>query len=328
MNAAELSRALAAHAEAVCRHYLPNGRRSGRYWICGDVRGARGRSMHVRLAPPGTPGKWTDEATGEHGDLLDIIRTSIAAPELRDAIVEGHRFLSLPLRPGSPLHTQARSAQAGNAASAHRIWNLCRPLDGTHAEAYLRSRAIAAGHQPSLRYHPALYRRDGRILSRLPAMVAAVLDNGGALRGIHRTWLSPDRPAKADLAEPRKALGPIRTHGVRFGTSRPGGPLIAGEGIETVLSIVTALPAIPAVSTLSASHLGGFAPPPAIGRLLIARDNEPDGIEAALRLRRSATAAGIEALIVEPRLEDFNDDLRELGADAVAAAFTPHLAWS
>ncbi len=58
-----------------------------------------GQSMHVRLTPPGIPGKWCDEATGEHGDLLDIIRISISASELRDAIVEGHRFLSLPFRP-------------------------------------------------------------------------------------------------------------------------------------------------------------------------------------------------------------------------------------
>ena len=40
-TASELSRRLAAQAEAVCRAYLPNGRRHGRYWIAGDVTGAR-----------------------------------------------------------------------------------------------------------------------------------------------------------------------------------------------------------------------------------------------------------------------------------------------
>jgi hypothetical protein len=69
---------LAANAEAVCRFYLPNGRRQGRYWQVGDVHGAPGRSLYVRLRPSGkgAAGKWTDSATGEHGDLLDIIRTS------------------------------------------------------------------------------------------------------------------------------------------------------------------------------------------------------------------------------------------------------------
>ena len=52
--------ALGAHAEAVCRRYLPHGRKQGRYWIAGDLDGARGRSLFVRLRGPGVPGKWTE----------------------------------------------------------------------------------------------------------------------------------------------------------------------------------------------------------------------------------------------------------------------------
>ena len=44
-QAAELARRLARNAESVCRHYLPNGRRRGRYWLVGDVRNARGRTV-------------------------------------------------------------------------------------------------------------------------------------------------------------------------------------------------------------------------------------------------------------------------------------------
>ena len=77
-QASDLARRLAERAELVCRHYLSNGRRVGRYWIVGDVHNARGRSMFVRLRPghggKGMAGKWTDAATGEHGDLLDIIQ--------------------------------------------------------------------------------------------------------------------------------------------------------------------------------------------------------------------------------------------------------------
>ena len=60
MNAARLAAALSERAEAVCRQYLPHGRRQGRYWVAGDLDGARGRSLYVRLGPPGTPGKWTE----------------------------------------------------------------------------------------------------------------------------------------------------------------------------------------------------------------------------------------------------------------------------
>ena len=48
-HASELARRLAHEAEAVCRHYLSNGRREGRYWLVGDVRNTPGRSLFVRL---------------------------------------------------------------------------------------------------------------------------------------------------------------------------------------------------------------------------------------------------------------------------------------
>lgn len=70
--ATDLARRLAAQAEAVCRRYLSNGHREGRYWLVGDVRNTPGRSMFVRLkggeTGKGAAGKWTDAATGEHGD--------------------------------------------------------------------------------------------------------------------------------------------------------------------------------------------------------------------------------------------------------------------
>jgi len=48
-DASELARRLAREAEAVCRHYLSNGKREGRYWLVGDVQNTPGRSLFVRL---------------------------------------------------------------------------------------------------------------------------------------------------------------------------------------------------------------------------------------------------------------------------------------
>jgi hypothetical protein len=63
-DATELAHRLAREAEAVCRHYLSNGRRVGNYWQVGDVRNASGRSMFVRLSRDASgkrvAGKWTD----------------------------------------------------------------------------------------------------------------------------------------------------------------------------------------------------------------------------------------------------------------------------
>ena len=83
--AAGIAAALGLQAEAVCRRYLPHGRKQGRYWVAGDLDGARGRSLFVRLHGPGVPGKWTDAATGQHGDLLDLIRHRSRADAARGA---------------------------------------------------------------------------------------------------------------------------------------------------------------------------------------------------------------------------------------------------
>ena len=99
--AAAIAAALAARAEEVCQRYLPHGRRQGRYWVAGDLDGARGRSLFVRLHGPGMPGKWTDAAVGCHGDLLDLIRHRTGAPTLRAALDHARAFLALPASPAA-----------------------------------------------------------------------------------------------------------------------------------------------------------------------------------------------------------------------------------
>ena len=228
--AADIAAALGARAEAVCRRYLPQGRKQGRYWVAGDLEGARGRSLFVRLHGPGVPGKWTDAATGEHGDLLDLVRHRSGAPTLRAALAEARAFLALPAPPASGESYDATEA-------ARRLWRRCRAIGGTHAEAYLRARGLARCRFPALRFHPELRYREGSSLRRFPALVAAVTGDDGAIHGVQRTWLDPRLPAKADVAAPRKALGRIHGRAVRFGRPAADASLLVGEGIETVLSI-------------------------------------------------------------------------------------------
>jgi hypothetical protein len=99
-DTSEVARRLAQNAEAVCRYYLSNGRREGRVWRVGDVDNTPGRSMAVRLtgpdSGPGAAGHWTDFATGEHGDLLDVIARTCGLHAFRDVLEEARRFLSLP----------------------------------------------------------------------------------------------------------------------------------------------------------------------------------------------------------------------------------------
>ena len=322
MNAAQLAAALSRRAEEVCRLYLPHGKRQGRYWVAGDLDGARGRSLFVRLEGPGVPGKWSDMATSEHGDLLDLVRRRSGAPSLRAALAEARAFLALPAARPTPAPSSS-NATHDPSVSARRLWRACRPIDGTHAERYLRARGLSRCRFAALRFHPALRHREGGATRTLPALVAAVTDRAGEVTGIQRTWLDPSAPAKARLATPRKALGRVHGHAVRFGA--PDGTLLVGEGIETVLSLASAAPALIAAAALSAGSLGAFAPPSGVRRLIIARDNDLAGGRAAGCLSRRCDRDGVAAVILTPAGGDFNDDLLALGPAALAARLAPLL---
>lgn len=88
-DASELARRLAREAEAVCRHYLSNGKRSGRYWVVGDVHNTPGRSLFVRLqeSPKGPPGKWIDAATAQGARLIGIYDSQVTFGQSRVLLV-------------------------------------------------------------------------------------------------------------------------------------------------------------------------------------------------------------------------------------------------
>jgi hypothetical protein len=200
-----------------------------------------------------------------------------------------------------------------------------RPIAGTPAEAYLRARKITADlHEAPLRYHPALLYRDTNSPSRkLPALVAAVTDNNGEIRGIHRTFLDPTRNDKASVASPRRSLGAILGNSVRFGVIDDF--VMIGEGIETVLSLKSALPEPPMVAALSAAHLSEWELPASLRRLVIAADNDPAGRCAASKLSERATTPGIEVETVVSRGEDFNDDLPHISLERLRRRLGPSM---
>ena len=320
--AAELAHRLARDAEAVCRHYLSNGRREGRYWLVGDALNTPGRSLYVRLhgpgQGPGSPGKWTDAATGEHGDLLDLITANRGLTELQDVLTEARAFLSLP-----KLETVRRPpAPTGSSEAARRLFAMSKPIQGTVAEVYLHRRGITAPVSSRvLRFHPRCwYRRDQDEHSprdTWPALIAAVTDLQGQITGAHRTWLDPTGRGKAPISSPRRSMGHLLGAAVRFGVAHD--VMAAGEGLESVLSLRQVLPSMPAAAALSANHLAALVLPTTLRRLYVLEDADPAGRRATQALTERAQAQGIEALTLRPMLGDFNDDLCTLGPDALAA---------
>lgn len=318
----DLARRLADRAETVCRSYLSNGRRQGNYWLVGDVRNTPGRSMYVRLkdSPKGAAGKWTDAATGEHGDLLNVIRESCGLADFKDVIDEAQTFLRLPAAEPSSAAIRQAAAPHGSPEAARRLVAMSRPILGTPVQSYLRKRGITDFRETgNLRFHPrCYYRRDEHSPTETwPAMVAAVTDLTGTITGAHRTWLDPQRSDKAPLDTPRRAMGDLLGNAVRFGVG--GEVMAAGEGIETVLSIRQVLPGMPMLAALSAAHLAAIAFPDTLRRLYILHDEDLAGHGARDTLAERANAAGVEAIVISPQLGDFNEDLRTLGIGALRA---------
>lgn len=335
--ASDLARTLARNAEAVCRHYLRDGRREGRYWIVGDVYGSPGRSLYVRLKGgehgKGAAGKWTDAATGEHGDLLDLISLNRGHQRLADTLDEARRFLSMP-QPADAFAIDDTRAPRGSRKAARRLFAASRPIGGTLAQEYLCRRGIIdIRTERWLRFHPRCWYRANAddapgTSPAFPALIAAVTDNEGTITGVHRTFLGAGLDGvthdKAPVATPRRAMGDLLGHGVRFGTA--GSVMAAGEGIETVLSLRMPLRALPMIAALSGAHLAAIAWPESLRRLYVMRDADPAGDAAWSTLRDRGTADGIEVRpLIAPTGSDMNDALLAMGVNELRQALMPQL---
>lgn len=330
-TASEISRDLGAHAASFCRVYLPNGRRAGNYWQIGDVTGAKGTSLAIRLNDNGMQraGKWRDYANGTGGDLLDLIPHVSHASTFAEVMQEARSFLGKP----ELIHAQPQRAEStapqpdvSKREKAAKLMSSAKPFPGTPAQRYLRNRDIER-FGPALAFHPSCFLRDydADELIRMPALLARITDNDGQLTGVARTWLDVERGAVADITEPKRVMGDLLGHAVRFGDAER--VLGCGEGVETMLSIGTALPGLPLAACLTATHLSLFEVPAIVEELWVCRDNDEAGERAFLQLHQRLDEAGRSIVVREivPVLGDFNDDLSAWGAEAMRTRLVAEL---
>lgn len=176
------------------------------------------------------------------------------------AKIEGRAPAGRQAEPIEPSAEEAKKAQM-----AARWWAEARSCHGGDlVAAYLGGRGIAGAVReamlPALRFHPSVFwgvveeperlpkgaqtvrLSSGEVGLLLPAMLAAPRTPEGRTGGVHATYLRRDGTAKARLNPAKIMWGPQK------GFGRPGGamlapegdgPLIVGEGIETVASAAT-----------------------------------------------------------------------------------------
>lgn len=137
------------------------------------------------------------------------------------------------------------------------FWKGAIPLVRSRAlQAYFAGRGLEVPPGARVGWHPAMpYFADGREVEPLlihsgPAMLAPILDANGRFAGLHTTWLDPRGPkGKAQIFHPEtgEALPSKKVRGskaggyIDLGGAREASRMIAGEGIETVAAVHTAL---------------------------------------------------------------------------------------
>ena len=324
-QAGDLARRLARDAEAVCRHYLSNGRRRGHYWIAGDVMNTPGRSLYVRLHGPdygpGAAGKWTDAATGEHGDLLDLIASTAISTASARPWTRRAAFLALPRpsRTHAPPTIDARPS--GSPEAARRLFRAGRPIPGTPAEAYLRARAITARLDwPALRYHPSVYYRETR--GRPARNLAGPARRGDRSRRRHHRHSAhlARSTAPGQGAARRSAPGAWAICSATASASAsPTDILAAGEGVETMLALKSVLPLLPvSPGSRPTTSPPSICPRRCAASMSLATTTRPVS-RRRNRLHERGAAAGIDVRDLVPVHADFNLDLCRLGPAAMLA---------
>jgi Toprim domain len=330
-GARDLAYQLSLRADHVARRLLgkPNRKATGRSKR--ELRFNSHGSLRVRIAGPRC-GKWNDYETGQHGDLLDLIRREqgctfgVACDYAREMLGIRQESGTKPkaaLRP-TPKHepTPEPKDDAERIQRALRVWREAGPIIGTPGAIYLAKRGIDLDAVPDLhdvlRWHPRCPWGEGGATH--PCLVALWTNiHSVAPQAIHRRPIS----GSGEKLDHWKALGPYWGCCIRlWSDEHVEQGLVLGEGPETVLAAATRIEhrgtlLRPAWAAGDAGHMRDFPVLSGIEALTLLVDHDPlapkagnyPGQDAAAECARRWTAAGREVIRLVPRIvgADFND---------------------
>lgn len=315
----DLSAMLAADIEAVCRHYLPNGKRNGNYWQVGSTAGEEGASLRVNLAGRWR-GYWRDWANPkDRGRPLDLIRAVRNLATLGEAADEARRFLALPEYERSRCGPRRQDCAPERQKGLERVLAGAEPVrPNDPAGRYLASRGLALedAHAAGLRFRPDTWVQVDGEKRELPALLAPIRALDGTLEGLQRIFLADDG-RKAAIPDPKRTSGRLFSGAVRWPV--PGAVhVVLTEGIEDALAIARALGAggrrdIAVAAAVSAGRVHRVGLPPGIRRATLVQDRDMAGENAWVALCQEHAGSAMLLDRIVPRAKDANDELLALG---------------
>jgi hypothetical protein len=319
IDAGDIARLLAKRSDQLAQDLLPVGHREGHEWRCGSVAGEAGDSLGVHLTGD-KAGIWSDFSTGQKGDALDLVGAVLGLGK-GDAIGWAKRWLrfedgeaALPARPAST-PTLSTSGAPSDPDRWRWPWQRMRPISGTIAETYLRSRGLSF-HDPEgevLRFAERHARRSpAGEQERHPAMLDLLRDiRTGEPCGTINVYLAADGRDRLRDPKGKTSWGQAAGAAVMlddFADVTLG--LVIAEGVETAIALwMTGLRPVWALG--GAGNLARFPVLGGIETLSIAADADEPGQRAAAEVTRRWRSAGREVLTVAPPTGDWADQARK-----------------
>jgi hypothetical protein len=162
--------------------------------------------------------------------------------------------------------------------------------------------------------------------SKIPAMIAAVVNLEGRHIATHRTFLRADGKGKATVLEAKKAIGKYRggfiplwkgEHDCAMGDLPPGTPIYVSEGIEDGLSVALADRSLRVIAAISLSNLGALELPPTCPIYILGqRDEKMQAIESFSAAVAKLQEKGHQVFLIYPPqgVKDYNELLTSDGS--------------
>jgi hypothetical protein len=343
---------LQARIEDLVRQVAPEGKLDFGYWFAKNPARSDNRpgSFWIIVARPGkTPGAWRDEATGDKGDVIDLI-AYCTNTDRSGALKWAKAWLNFETLPehavrAAEANQRCRNADAERLSAEVLERNRKRafavfvdakqaPFLGSMADVYLRSRGIDVRGLPrmpgSLAYLPRGHHVETK--THWPVLVAGMSDDHG-IKAVHRTFLMPDGSGKAPVTPARKIWPSFAGLAIRLWRGETGLPppaaakqglidtLCVCEGVEDGLSIALARPDLRVWAAGSLGNLAHIRLPECCDRVIVAADNDWGKPQAEAALNRALEALVLQGREVRvarsPIGKDMNDALRGM-ADAAA----------
>ena len=275
-------------------------------------------------------GTWFNFETGEKGNLLHLIQTSLNV-DFKSSLDYAAKMT------GDDMKVKVQSVSKNKVEStkksdntptkpqiyARQIARESLPITGTLAEIYLKeTRGINNVSGQNIRFHPNVYTDKNEAIKNRPALLCIARDKENKIQSVQAIYLDKNTLNKADINIDKKTFGSNGGVGVVVspGANEDAITYIT-EGIETGLSVRDAVQNERVFVSLGKQNMASIDPNLLTNKIVLCLDNDGKSIhndKIILQTIERLKLHGKEVKIAIPnRKGDFNDIAKSEGISGV-----------